>query len=218
MSAWVLALCCLFSSDASAIRTTPYTALSVYLTTTPSQPLAPLENMKRELSALMQAGGFRIIWGDPRTPDKTGQANLAVLELRGPCAMPPGGYRVEREVDGGGKIAETPVENGVVLPFSFVNCANLTRMIGPALSLEAAAQRDYLYGRALARVVAHELYHVIMGSRDHGQEGVSKATFTTANLLDELFDFDGAALVKLRQRATEGDFHSEPTVDAVTGR
>jgi hypothetical protein len=160
----------------------------------------------------MRAGGFRIIWGDPRTPGKLGQGDLAVVELRGSCGMPPGSYRVEREVDSGGKIAETPVENGVVLPFSFVNCANLTRMIGPVLSLEAGAQRDYLYGRAMARVVAHELYHVLLGSRDHGHQGVSKASFTTANLLDELFDFDVSALAKLRQRASEDDTHSEPAI------
>ena len=67
----------------------------------------------------------------------------------------------------------------------------------------------------MARVVAHELYHVLMGSGDHGHDGVSKATFTTANLLDELFDFDIAALAKLKQRATEG---GEPVIDTATGR
>jgi len=56
-----------------------------------------------------------------------------------------------------------------VLPFSWINCANLTRMIGPVLADEAGALRDYLYGRAMARIAAHELYHVMMGSRDHGR-------------------------------------------------
>ena len=203
MSAWVLALFCLFSSDVSLVRTNlPYADLAVYLGVDPTQPAAPLENMKRELSALMQAAGYRVVWGDPRNPDKNGQVSaLVVLELRGSCALPPGNYRVERAVDSGASLAATSVSADGVLPFSWVNCANLTRMVGPVLSAEAGAQRDYLYGRAIARVAAHELYHVMMGSREHGHEGVAKASFSAADLLDERFDFDPAALANLRQKA-----------------
>ena len=83
----------------------------------------------------MQAAGYRVIWSDPRYPDKSGQAsNLVVLELRGSCGLPPGNYRVERAVDSGASLAETAVSQDGVLPFSWVNCANLTRMIGPVLA------------------------------------------------------------------------------------
>ena len=76
-------------------------------------------------------------------------------------------------------------------------------MIGPVLGEEAGAQRDFLYGRAMARVIAHELYHVVTGSRDHAREGVAKPKFTVPDLLNEVFEFDHMALAKLRQRAVE---------------
>jgi hypothetical protein len=55
----------------------------------------------------------------------------------------------------------------------------------------------------MARVAAHELYHVMMGSRVHGHDGVAKASFSVADLLDDGFDFDRTALILLRQKAGE---------------
>ncbi len=115
--------------------------------------------------------------------------------------MPSGNYRIERAVASGASLAETSVAGGVVMPFSYLNCANLTRMIAPILGDEPPAQRDYLYGRAMARVAAHELYHVMMGSRLHGHAGMAKAKFAVADLLDDSFDFDRTSLAELRQKA-----------------
>lgn len=222
MSAWFLALCCLLSSDQSLLRTgPPSTDILVYLAVEANQPAIPVNYMKRELSTLMQAAGFRVIWGDIHNPGKDGQvSNLVVLQLHGVCGLPPGSYRLEEAVASGASLAETSVSSGNVLPFSRVNCANLTRMIGPSLSMEAGAQRDFLYGRAMARVVAHELYHVEMGSRDHGHDGVAKERFKVADLLDDSFGFDTVALARLRQKAVADNPspHADATGETAAGR
>lgn len=217
MSAWVLALFSLFNTVPSLLRSNlPGTDLAVYISAGPNQPAGPLENMKRELSGIMQAAGYRVIYGNPSTPDKDGDVPaLVVLELRGSCGMPAGNQRVERSVASGASLAETAISGGVVLPFSSINCANLTRLIGPVLVDEAGAQRDYLYGRAMARVAAHEIYHVMMGSRDHGHEGVAKPSFSVADLLDERFDFDHVALAHLRQKATDAEPHTDVSAVSV---
>jgi hypothetical protein len=211
MSAWVLALFSLLNTVPSFVRTNlPRTELAVYLTVDPTQPAAPLENMKRELSGMMQAAGYRVVYDDPRNPDRAAQFSvLAVLELRGSCGLPSGNFRVERAVASGASLAETSVSVGVVMPFSRINCANLTRLIGPVLSDEPGAQRDYLYGRAMARVAAHELYHVMMGSREHGHQGIAKPSFSVADLLDERFDFDRVAIALLRQKAVDVEARAE---------
>jgi hypothetical protein len=169
--------------------------------------------MKRELSGMMRRAGYRVVWGDPRNPGKTGQVStLVVLELRGSCSLPAGSYPVEQPVASGASLGETSVSSDGVMPFSRVNCANLTRMLAPVLAGAPCAQRDYLYGRAMARVVAHELYHVMMGSRGHGHEGVAKSSFTLSDLLREHFDFGQTALDNLRRKA------SEMSPDALLGR
>ena len=207
MSAWVLALLGLLHSDLSLFRTSAGrdSDLIVYVSAGRNQPAAPLEIMKRELSGIMESAGYRLVYGDPRAPDPDGHySSLAVLELRGACGMPGANSHVERAVLSGASLAETSVSSGVVLPFSRIDCANLTRLIGPALADEPRAQRDWLYGRAMARLAAHELYHVMMGSRDHCRRGVAKASFSVNDLLDDGFDFDGVALALLRRKAAEG--------------
>lgn len=211
MSAWVLALYSLLQLDPSLLWTRqvptprPSREVLVYLDAVTGQSQAPLDHMKRELSVIMQAAGFRLVYADLRNPDRAGRfAELIVLELRGSCGMAPGSYRLERSVASGASLAETAMSGGAVMPFSHINCANLTRLIGPVLADEAGAQRDFLYGRAMARVAAHELYHVIMASRDHAHGGVGKPSFTVADLLDERFEFDRAALAQLRQKSGDG--------------
>jgi hypothetical protein len=212
MSAWVLALLSLFHTDPSAARrNSAHTDLAVYLTLDPKQAAAPLENMKRELTGIMESAGYRVVYGDPRTPDPDAQFSvLVVLELHGACGMPGGSYRVDRAVGSGASLAETSVSSGVVMPFSRINCANLTRLIGPLLADEPPAQRDYYYGRAMGRIAAHELYHVMMGSCAHAHEGVGKASFSVNDLLDERFDFDRIALARLRQKAAEDPTPQSP--------
>ena len=215
MFAWVWALLSLLQSDPSALRTNlSQNGIAIYLNGAAAQPSGPLENMKRELSAIMDSAGYHVMYADPRTPDREGRfAALVVLELDGSCGMPAGNYRIERSVASGASLAETAISSGTVLPFSRIHCANLTRMIGPMLAEEAGAQRDFLYGRAMARVAAHEIYHVMVGSREHVHDGVAKASFSVPDLLDERFEFDRTALAML-QKAGEPDSRSVSTDSA----
>lgn len=222
MFAWILALVCLFHSEAPPGGSTlPSAALAIYLTTDPSQPAAPVETMKLELNSVLQDAGYQVIWADPRhTQEIAPVSNLIVLELRGTCGLPPGTSHMDPAVNSGSSLAQTLVSPHGVTPFSWVNCANLTRMIGPALAEEPGAMRDYLYGRAMARVVAHEIYHVVMGSREHSHSGVAKADFTVNNLIEEVFHFEPADLAKMRQKAMDALPlpASEADADAATGR
>ncbi len=46
-----------------------------------------------------------------------------------------------------------------------------------------------MYGRAVGRVLAHELYHIFANTQHHGS-GVGKAAYTVDNLLGTVFQFD----------------------------
>ena len=45
------------------------------------------------------------------------------------------------------------------------------------------ARADLLFGRALARVVAHELIHMLSNSPEHGAAGVMKASLSGKELI-----------------------------------
>jgi hypothetical protein len=53
-------------------------------------------------------------------------------------------------------------------------------------------------GRALARVIAHELYHIITGTTDHHATGVAKAAFSARDLTDARFEFDNSSISRMR--------------------
>ena len=204
MFARLLATLCLISGCASAWADS---ALVVYLKADASQPAAPVAVMKRELTSLMQTAGYRVEWGGESNSDF-----LVVVELNGNCSLPAGyaGRESQAPVARGAALASTNVTDGRVLPFASVNCAALTRSLSTVLSQDAAAQRDFYYGRALARVIAHELYHMLMRTTDHSRNGVSRSCFSTADLVSERFAFEDSVLAQLHPRTP-----SAPAVAAV---
>jgi hypothetical protein len=173
--------------------------LVVYLRTGGKQPAAPLTQMKRELSAIMHQAGYRVEWRSLDTVRGTDADAplLAVLELEGVCGLSAG--HSDSEPAGPSSLATTTITDGQVLPFSRLNCTALTRVVSSALAKDAGAQRDYFYGRAMARVVAHELYHVLMRTTEHARSGVARSCFSTSDLLTERFEFEGATLARLRR-------------------
>jgi hypothetical protein len=60
----------------------------------------------------------------------------------------------------------------------------------------------------MARVLAHELYHVLAQTRDHAAEGIGKPCFTAADLVSSRFEFEATSLSRLRRMvaATGTDF------------
>ncbi len=168
--------------------------------------------MKRELASLMHEAGFHVEWRslDSEQRDSTDAAYLAVLELNGTCGLSAGNSPASAPPSTPNSLATTSVSDGQVLPFSKVNCAVVTKIVAPALLHEAGAQRDFLYGRAVARIVAHELYHVLLKTADHAHTGIARSCFTADDLLTGRFEFEGATLARLR---TESAVASEEATD-----
>jgi hypothetical protein len=123
-----------------------------------------------------------------------------VVDLNGICALPVGYAAGNAPAASGNSLATTNVTDGHVLPFSAVNCAALSRVLAPALLRDAGAQRDFLYGRAMARVVAHELYHVLMRTTEHGRAGIARGCFSVEDLVAERFEFEATVLARMRRK------------------
>jgi len=175
--------------------------MSVYLKGAQPPPGA-LHYLKQELASLMHSAGVRVEWSANSDSEM-----LAVVEFSGDCTPPSGYTSFDATRPSGTPLASTVVTDGRVLPFATVNCAAISRSIGGALAKLAPAQRDFFYGRALARVIAHELYHMVTGTGDHTRNGISRSCFSATDLTTERFEFEGAALAQLRR-------HTEPAAVA----
>jgi hypothetical protein len=159
--------------------------LVVYLGTGNGQSAATLKYMRQELTSLMHQAGYRLVLRDLHDRDNADAETLVIVELNGSCAMPAGFPPASDTAPRSKSLATTAITDGRVLPFSAVECAALTRLLQPALMKQPGAQRDFLYGRALARVIAHELHHGVARTPCHAHFGIAKRAFSPADLLGE---------------------------------
>jgi len=171
--------------------------LSVYVGHDARQPKAPFDAMAREVESLTALLGLDVEWRRLERRDPKESSNrLIVLEFRGVCSSEPS----TADVPSGASLASTLKVGESVLPFAWVECDKLRAMLKTALRDQPGARRDFLMGRAMGRLVAHELYHVLAQSREHAAGGIGKSCFHMRDLLSDDFQFDGAALAKVQHQ------------------
>jgi hypothetical protein len=160
--------------------------------------------MKRELGHLMQAAAIHVEWQDPSV-DRGGAENdySAVVRLRGSCRPTEPGTRFQHSVSGPFSLASSAVADGVILPFGDIDCAALNSFLGPSLWRAPDKEREFAYARAVARLMAHELYHVIAQTHSHTHSGVAKPSFTVTELLSDRFEFTESTLTELHPEGGE---------------
>jgi hypothetical protein len=173
--------------------------LVVYFSAGSGQSPRVLGYMKRELGHLMQTAGYEVVWRDTNMAHPIDTASpLIVARLQGVCALAAGDLDGPLPLEKSASLASTAVDGNRVLPFSTVNCGNLTRILAPMLAAEPGARRDFLCGRAVARVLAHEFYHILLGTADHASSGLAKPCFSPMDLLTERFAFEHGTLARLQ--------------------
>ena len=212
MYACIKAMCCLLPLSIGFGRSEsvapPAIDVLVYLKSEGTTSSAVVANMMRELGELMQTAGFHIEWGDWKNPGVSpDNADLAVVVLRGVCSA--SSLQSSEQTKNTQVLASTAVANDQVLPFSWIDCTSLGQFLGPAMTHKSAERRNYVYGRAMARLMGHELYHILAHTAEHTQGGVAKERFTTEDLLGEHFSYEHEALFRLHS-AQSADPVPEP--------
>jgi hypothetical protein len=167
----------------------PIAPIALY-TSFPQQqpPAAVLQALRDEVDFIMSDSGFRFEWrslagvrGDEVAVE------LAVLTFRGHCDVEVmAAARAGRQI---GALGWTHVSDGTILPFSEVDCDGVRRFLSDALLTLRPPDRGIAYGRALGRVIAHELYHIFADTKHHGSCGVAKEAFSVSDLLSNDFHF-----------------------------
>ncbi|HVO97419.1 MAG TPA: hypothetical protein VMT15_05100 [Bryobacteraceae bacterium] len=155
-----------------------------------------LDAMKREVASIVAGSGIQVDWRmlSEVQPAETFE-NLVVVRFKGACHMEPVPYLMDER----GYYAFTHVSDGGVLPFSEVECDKIGNSIRPLMSKSQWRQRDTVLGRALGRVLAHELYHMLAKSQQHAESGVTRSALSPSQLISDKLRMTRADLAKLRQ-------------------
>jgi hypothetical protein len=135
--------------------------------------------MKREFEGIMKNSAIRF---DFRTRAQAAQSTapeMVVVTFKGKCVFEPVPYLIDER----GPMAFTYSTGGAVQPFSEVACDQVTRVMRSAMSGGDFGKADILLGRALGRVLAHEIVHVLTKSGQHGTAGVAKTALSGSQLI-----------------------------------
>jgi hypothetical protein len=171
------------------------------------KPSAPsIAAMEKEAGEIMKASGLALDWRLVRdNHGSEGVSNLIVLRFKGKCrAYPPlpsafDEARAQEQPAQPVVLGSTMISNGQVLPFSEVECDSIRKLIANA----GTPQHDSLLGRALGRVVAHELFHALAKTAGHARRGLAKSLQTCEELTSKTFRFEESSTELLRQSMRE---------------
>jgi hypothetical protein len=154
-----------------------------------------VEEMKRETETIFKTAGLHLDWRTRADGVRGAYENLVVVHFKGKCVLEP----VPMLYDERGPFAFTYNSDGAVLPFSEVECDHVTASVQSAMGTDDHARPDYVMGRALGRVVAHELVHILTKSDSHAREGVAQKALSGRDLIGPPLRLTREDVEKLRQ-------------------
>jgi hypothetical protein len=124
-----------------------------------------VNRFQRDVDHIFKPANLKLIWRTNDTEPMPGNRPAIRLAFHGVCAdrrvMDMEGVKLGKV-----KLGWTQVRNDNVLPFSNIDCDEIARLSRCDGSREAVLI-DMFY-RLTARVIAHELLHVLLGTTEHG--------------------------------------------------
>jgi hypothetical protein len=124
-------------------------------------PPALLESLQTEVQSIMAPMGLNFQWLSLSTSDgKKVAVELAVINFKGRCDV----AGLVAHDSNPGALGWTHMSDGAILPFADVDCSAVRSFLQKELLFIRPQDREQVLGRALGRVLAHELYHIFANS------------------------------------------------------
>jgi hypothetical protein len=175
--------------------------LAVYL----NQPLAFANaGFEQEVRSLIEPAGYSVVFRDASSRYSSENFDkLMMVRMEGRCSARDLTFTPTVDMKDRA-LASTVTDGDKILPFTRVFCDRTLSVLANALGPESTFRRDQLFARALARQVAHEVFHYLTQSKAHAHSGVAKACFRSQDLLAGSLTFDEPALVRMSPGSDEG--------------
>lgn len=179
LSITLTATCALFAATPGVPR-----EIAVVIQTDETFSPQAWQAMEAESARIASQAGLRVQFVERSKVAESSFADLVVFRMRGKCEMD----NFPVLLDERGPFAWAFTSNGNVLPFGEVKCDRVRESIKTALPPGDMRKADAILGRALGRVVTHEIYHMVANTRKHGKSGVAKDSLSARQLVDDRLD------------------------------
>jgi hypothetical protein len=154
-----------------------------------------IEQMKREAEGIMKDSGVHLEWKVRDAVGTDSYPNLVLVRFKGRCVLEPDPLLYDER----GPFAFTYSSEGQVLPFTEVACDHVSASVQSAISGDDFSRLDFLMGRALGRVLAHELVHILTRSGNHAREGVGQTALSGKELIGAPLRLSRIEVERLKQ-------------------
>jgi len=166
--------------------------LGLLVDTATSTPDSVLEAFREETERVLPIPGMQIDWR--RSGGGTAMESfdrLIVVRLVGECFP-----HQDPAVSDADPLGITHISDGRILPFVEADCTRIVRASQRLRGRPFRLRAEEL-GRAIGRVIAHEVYHVLSGSSDHDDQGLSKPSLSAGDLFLFGIAFEPAAIQRM---------------------
>jgi hypothetical protein len=155
-----------------------------------------LKEMERESGLVLRSSGVHLDWRMLGENPHASYDDVVVMTFNGACEF----NAAPATHDELGPLAMTHSVDGKILPFGEVNCDRVISSARTAMSSDDYFRADLLIGRALGRVVTHELVHMLTKSGEHGMEGVEKPALSGRQLIADDLRLSESDIARLKQK------------------
>jgi hypothetical protein len=174
--------------------------VTVLVEFTGARSATSLNALKSELQTILSDSHLQL---DLQLKDSLSGAvsgDLLLFKMKGYCtmnALPVGALSDER-----GPLAMTHSANGELLPFGEVECDRVRIALQRTVGRSNPEAHQAEYGVALARVMAHEIYHMLAKSAVHTKQGLTKEALSSRELSRGILRLDPAAQSAVQDHST----------------
>jgi len=154
-------------------------------------------SLNDELTRLLSPADIQVVWRTQNREQREETGRLVVGSFDGDCSvenLPTYTSPLAKTAT----LAESSMSGGRVIPYFTVDCARVIRTLSPTLEHLSVPFRSAVLGRALARVIAHEIYHIVADTIDHEESGLSKAQLSLEDLIATKFSLSPGSLRRIR--------------------
>ena len=179
----IFSVCTLHAAPDSSPVTGPVMAPPVTVLLDFEQPhsSASFAALQQELDRILAPARLHIDLRDKSdVPPYAQFGDLLIFKMKGACSMtslPIGALSDER-----GPLAMTYSADGQMLSFGEVECDRVRQCLQRVFGRGNPHAHEAAFGIALARVMAHEMYHMMGNCADHTRHGVTKRSLSGQEL------------------------------------
>ena len=185
-------------------------AIVIYYSFDSPPAAAALSSMQAEVSRIFVPARLSIDWRQLNGQGGEVDSELVIVNFRGACTAD--GWLSAgspRTTNGGYSLADSKTSNGQVLPFAEVDCGALRSYLDGERFADPAAA----LGKAMGRVLSHEIYHILTASTSHAHSGVARAEHSRNELTAATFAFGKSETDWLRDWSARSRAESAGEVD-----